>query len=208
MLYRRSSPNPPTLLLRIVASAGASAIVGTAACSGTDPVMGSVASVADSGDEPVAYVTGSLAMPPPDADASGGPCNGGPCGTVAMPPPDADAGSGPCNGGPCGTVAMPPSDADAGSGPCNGGPCGTVAMPPSEDAGAPDGHAFYGTMAMPPEDAGRADASHCCIGVVVGVTRIPDGGIGGGIMPHPGDAGTRPCDGLPCGLIIHPDGGA
>jgi hypothetical protein len=192
MIYRKSSPNPPTLLLRIVATAGASALLGTAACSGTDPVMGSVVSVADSGDEFSETVSGIAPAPPQTHEDAGtpvasGPCDGGPCGTVAMPP---DAGTGPCNGAGCGNPVIP----DAGIRPCNGGPCGTVVMPP-EDAGMPDGHVGVGSQPRPPVDSGTPDGSHCCIGVV-------------GILPIPHDAGPRePCNGLPCGVIIHPDGG-
>ena len=206
MLYRKSSPNPPTLLLRIVASAGASAILGTAACSGTDPVMGSVASIPDSGHEQPNVGQGG--QPPGSADSGTpgtGPCGGGPCGTVAMPPAG-DASVAPCNGGPCGTVVMPPAD-DAGKGPCNGGPCGTVVMPPADDAGklgggggpddagkGPCNGGPCGTVVMPPaDDAGLADSGkHFPIGVVIGVTPFPD------------DAG-RPCH--PCGVVIRPDGG-
>ena len=198
MIYRKSSPNPPTFLLRIVASAGASALLGTAACSGTDPVMGSVASVADSGDErPVEGVAGLA--PNPQGGQGGDDATAPPvgqclgiCGSATISP-DADAG-GPCNGGPCGAVAMPP---DAGSGkPCNGGPCGTIVMPPPDDAG----QIITGSLPAPPDDAGKPDASHRPIGVVP----IPDSGVVG-IIIRP-DAGVHgPCK--PCGVLILPDGG-
>ena len=144
MLYRKSSPNPPRFLLRIVATAGASALLTAAAC------------VGDTG--------GSTGNPNPDAEAPGiPPCGaGGVCGVVPLPTSDSgfvgggslpaptDAGlearTGPCGGGPCGVVAMPQdageasivgdgtmpsadSGADAHGGPCNGGPCGVIIHP-------------------------------------------------------------------------------
>jgi hypothetical protein len=141
MLYRKSSPNPPRFLLRIVATAGASALLSVAACGG------------DTG--------GSTGNPNPDAETTG-PCGAGPCGVVPLPtgdsgwvgggslPAPTDAGpearTGPCGGGPCGVVVMPhdageasivgggtmvslDSGGDAHGGPCNGGPCGVIIHP-------------------------------------------------------------------------------
>ena len=144
MLYRKSPPTPCTLLLRIVHTAGAGALLGATAC-GSSSALGSA---------PV----------PPSSDDSGvdaaGPCGGGPCGIMVMPHDAGDTGTdgagepderldgndaGPCGGGFCGTVAMPDaSNASSGDGggdassdsatdahgPCN--PCGLILNP---DAG-------------------------------------------------------------------------
>jgi hypothetical protein len=90
MLYRKSSPNPPTLLLRIVATAGAGALLGAAACRSSAP--------------------GSVPIVPSDSGSEAqGPCGGGgPCGTVVMPP---DSGNEATVGG--GVVVSPDSGADA-----------------------------------------------------------------------------------------------
>jgi hypothetical protein len=214
MLYRKSSPNPPTLLLRIVTSAGASAILGTAACSGTDPVMGSVASIPDSG-EPQQSVGQA---PPTSSDGSANSGTPGPVdppgavtGIVVMPPAG-DAGEQGGGGGTddaaqpdghgfFGSVINPPDDA----GLTDSGvhfPIGVVVgvTPFPDDAGKPDGHGFLGSVINPPDDAGLADAGRPFpIGVVIGVTPFPeDGG------PHTHDAGN-PCH--PCGVVIRPDGG-
>jgi hypothetical protein len=150
MLYRKSSPHPPTFLLRIVATAGAGALLGATACGGSS-TMGSIA-IADSGSGNDA---GNGGVPPR-------PCGGGICGSAVMPPDSGEVGfidsdtaypdswvdsPGPCNGGPCGSVVMPvdageasvmgimvglvpnqDAEADA-HGPCGGGPCGIVIHP-------------------------------------------------------------------------------
>jgi hypothetical protein len=234
MLYRKSSPTPPTLLLRIVVTAGASALLGTAACSGVSDVPPGAQQFDGSGNIP----SPDLGL---DASTPGNPgqCNGAPCAggstpqsghdaaapTVVPPPAQVeDAGKGPCSGGPCGSIVMPPPE-DAGKAPCNGGPCGSVVMPPPEDASVPDGHALLGSMVMPPYDAGPPDgagppddagspdaAHHCCMGVV-GVVPLPGDAGSGDAGDDGGDNRTHDggvhgfCNGLPCGLIIHPDGG-
>jgi hypothetical protein len=119
MLYRKSSPKPPTLLLRIVATAGASALLGVSACS---DVMGVVPDA------------GGVV---PDAGEAGNPspCGGGPCGSVVMPPDGGEAG---VVGG--GIVVSPDAGADA-QGPCGGHVCGVLVMPPDagDDGTAPSG---------------------------------------------------------------------
>jgi hypothetical protein len=104
MLYRKSSPYPPRLLLRIVAAAGTGALVG--ACSSS------------SGGEPQVY--GSVINPYNEAGDEM-PVGGGSVshGLVGMPPDasndhDADAAL-PCGIGVCGSIAQPAADAGDGS---------------------------------------------------------------------------------------------
>jgi hypothetical protein len=69
---------------------------------------------------------------------------------------------------------------------------------------------------MPTPDAGVApDSGHvgCGNGGVCGVVMLADGGeastVGGGVVVSP-DSGTDahgPCNGGPCGVIIHPEAG-
>jgi len=144
MLYRKSSPSPPRLLLRIVATAGAGALVGGAACSSSEPTgpcgggpCGTVVLVPDSGldastpeaqsadaaaEAEAGYLTGVV----PDGP---GPSVDGPSGSV--PAYDAGDSGEPEAGTVVGLVRKP--DAEAESGPCGGGPCGSVVMP--HDAG-------------------------------------------------------------------------
>ncbi len=88
MLYRKAAPGPPRLLLRIVATAGAGALLGVAACSssstsGSSPLVPS-ADAADNGDlDATPILTGLL---PNHPDATLLPCGaGGPCGAIALP---------------------------------------------------------------------------------------------------------------------------
>jgi hypothetical protein len=104
MHYRKSSPNPPRLLLRIVAAAGAGAVV--SACS-----SGS----GQGGDQ--YHGVGSAPAVPSDGGGEGG-CNGfSECGGgSAYVPPSMDAGADgdaelPCGTGVCGSIVSPPSDA-------------------------------------------------------------------------------------------------
>jgi hypothetical protein len=99
MLYRKAAPNPPRLLLRIAATAGAGALLGAVACSSTS--SGSVAAPpTDSGDQG-------------DVDMSGSSSSGGsgsmPIVTGVLPSPHPDAAG--CGGGPCGVMVRPPDDA-------------------------------------------------------------------------------------------------
>jgi hypothetical protein len=138
MLYRKSSPNPPRLLLRIVATAGAGALVGAAACSSSEPSgpcgggpCGTVVLVPDSGLDagtPDAQSADATA----EAEAGQGPGGGGPSGSVAAPPDAGDGGESEA-GTVVGGGLFPKPDAEAESGPCGGGPCGVIIMP--HDAG-------------------------------------------------------------------------
>jgi hypothetical protein len=226
MLYRKSSQNPPTLLLRIVATAGATAVL--AACGGeafsnpdadaggteqTGPCgggpCGSVAMPSDSGD--VGHVVTGLVANPPDAGGSPGPCNGRPCGVVVMPTDAGEAAAphGPCNGGPCGVVVMPTDagEASAPHGPCNGGPCGVVVMPTDAgDASAPYGPCNGGPcgVVVMPTDAGDASAPHGpCNGGPCGVVVMPTDAEPLDAGPHAG--GCPP--GFPGICVMLPDAG-
>ncbi|HTB73970.1 MAG TPA: hypothetical protein VK762_12035 [Polyangiaceae bacterium] len=108
MLYRKAPPSPPRLLLRIVATAGTSALVGAVACSSTS--SGSIAIMpSDDASDASNAVMGFGAYPCYE-DASA-------CGDAAGLITNPDDG-GPCNGGPCGAVIMPGDDAgDAGEPP-------------------------------------------------------------------------------------------
>ena len=92
MLYRKAPPTPPRLLLRIVATAGAGALLGMTACSSSSSNGVGPSPPTDAADEaefdasPI--VTGLVANPP-DATLA---CGGGPCGSVALPPDGGDAG--------------------------------------------------------------------------------------------------------------------
>jgi hypothetical protein len=104
MLYRRSSPTPPRLLLRIVATAGTGTLFAVAACS-------------SSGAEGLGPGTPSDASDTSDIDGSFG-CGNNPCGSSKLPDDASDTDASPdatmlaCGGGVCGTVALP----DAGDG--------------------------------------------------------------------------------------------
>src|SRR5579859_5373441 len=73
MLYRKSSPQPARLLLRIVSTSGAGALLGLAACGGAD-------------------LTGGAPIPPQPDASDESPVGGGVVGVVAMPEAGADAG--------------------------------------------------------------------------------------------------------------------
>jgi len=96
MIYRKAPLQPPRLLLRIVAGAGAGVLLGTTACGSNETghqVNGVVAMPDDAGSDAqeAVVVTGLSPAPPSDAgeDASavvgGGvsPCH--PCGSVVLP---------------------------------------------------------------------------------------------------------------------------
>jgi hypothetical protein len=95
MLYRKAAPNPPRLLLRIAATAGAGALLGAAACSSVGEPHGLVP-----------MPNGLVANPPTDA-ADQGDSTGTPITTGVLPNPN----PGPCGGGPCGVMVRPPDDA-------------------------------------------------------------------------------------------------
>jgi hypothetical protein len=106
MIYRKQPAQPPTLLLRIVSTAGAGVLLGTAACS------------SDATSFP------GIVTNPQDAQAEAQTVGGGITGIVISP----DSGSTPEAASD--VAAQPPGD-DAGTAPCH--PCGAVAIP--EDAG-------------------------------------------------------------------------
>ena len=98
MLYRKASPTPPRLLLRIVATAGAGALLGMTACSSSSSNGVGPNPPTDAADEGVNLgVDGGVAdldafmglVAYPDATLA---CGGGPCGSVALPPDGGDAG--------------------------------------------------------------------------------------------------------------------
>jgi hypothetical protein len=92
MLYRKAPPTPPRLLLRIVATAGAGALLGMAACasSSSNGVVPSPPSdAADEAELDATPIVTGLVANPPDATL---PCGGGPCGSVAFPADGGDAG--------------------------------------------------------------------------------------------------------------------
>ena len=123
-LYRKSPPTPPKLLLRIVATAGASALLGVAACSDSTSGFHGVGVVdatppPDSGDDSTVGVgvVGSVAYLPDAGHDTGLPCGTGVCGVVAMPHDAGEAGTDsglPCGIGFCGTVVMPHDAGEAG----------------------------------------------------------------------------------------------
>ncbi len=89
MLYRKASPTPPRLLLRIVATAGAGALLGMAACSSSSSNGVGPSPPTDAADEAEFDASSGSVTNPPDATL---PCGGGPCGSVALPPDGGDAG--------------------------------------------------------------------------------------------------------------------
>jgi hypothetical protein len=119
MLYRKAPPAPPRLLLRIVATAGAGALLGFTGCSSSS------GSPVDSGSV-VGPEAGLMANVPSDASDDSAPTvNSSSGGIIVMPdddasPADAEAGldgsspdafdgsgdaTGPCH--PCGVVVRP-----------------------------------------------------------------------------------------------------
>jgi hypothetical protein len=141
MLYRKSPPTAPRLLLRIVATAGAGALLAMTGCSSSSSEGSATTPPSDaSADDAVTpvcgsgLVCGSLAAPPPDGgdseDAGAtGPCGGHVCGTIALPQDagdlDAADGHAPVTGGDTGA----PTDAsDDATGPCHP-VCGIIVAP-------------------------------------------------------------------------------
>jgi hypothetical protein len=106
MLYRKAPPTPPRLLLRIVATVGAGALLGMAGCASSSSNGVGPNPPTDAADEALNLgVDGGGA----DLDVFMGlvgdatlPCGGGPCGSVALPPDGGDAGG-----------LLPDADADA-----------------------------------------------------------------------------------------------
>jgi hypothetical protein len=173
MLYRRTPRNPPTLLLRIVASAGAGTLIGMASCGGeTSTANGSIALPTtspsntpgdDSGPPPVVGVGGVILM-----------CGNDPA--LCPPPEDASepVGVAPCS--PCGVVV----GLVGGGAPDSSGsfPDASVAdvevhgvVPLPEDAGYDAHHVPIGVVIEPP-DADKTTCPPLC-GVVVGLSPNP-----------------------------------
>ncbi|MDP9151642.1 MAG: hypothetical protein M3O36_17105 [Myxococcota bacterium] len=160
MLYRKSLGRPPTLLLRIVATAGSGVLLGgLAACSSSDSM-------------------GSVVVPMPDqmtGAGEAGACGGGACGVVPIPVdagtvrPDADAasenfaeeaGDGPR---PCavhGICIMPAADSggagDAADASVDDGSLVGPDGPEGPDARLPCGTGVCGVVIFP-QDAGGHD---------------------------------------------------
>jgi hypothetical protein len=120
MLYRKTAPTPPRLLLRIVATVGAGALLGVAACSSSTS-SGSVPSAPTDAADEADFVdsAGSIANPFLDATL---PCGGGPCGSVAHLPDAGDGGDLPPDASDTGVDA--PDDVTH----C-GGVCGVIVRP-------------------------------------------------------------------------------
>jgi hypothetical protein len=115
MLYRKLPPAPPTLLLRIVATAsGVTGVLGAIACgssfSGSVPLPPSLDASHDAAEPCIGCDAGIILMPDAGDDAPG-PCGGYFCGLIAR----ADAGDaaddrepGACGeAGVCGAIVMP-----------------------------------------------------------------------------------------------------
>ena len=150
MHYRRSSPNPPRLLLRIVAAAGAGAVVG-ACSSGSGPgshPLGLADSAPDAGDNccPGAVDTGASDIPDASADTDAElHCGIGVCGSIVEP--DADGVPGDGGGNDCGSCFVggglfdtggsyvPDGGTDADAALCGVGVCGIVIEPDAAEAG-------------------------------------------------------------------------
>ena len=149
MHYRRSSPNPPRLLLRIVAAAGAGAVVG-ACSSGSGPgshPLGLADSAPDAGDNccPGAVDTGASDIPDASADTDAElHCGIGVCGSIVEP--DADGVPGDGGGNDCGSCFVggglfdtggsyvPDGGTDADAALCGVGVCGIVIAPDAAEA--------------------------------------------------------------------------
>jgi hypothetical protein len=126
MLYRKTPPSPPRLLLRIVATAGAGVLLGAAACSSSSQATSSMPTGPEGGDdaesEASTIVTGVLPSYP-DATA----CGGHPCGSIVMPPGDAGEVSDHDQPGDADDLATDATD--AGNIAHCGGVCGVIVHP-------------------------------------------------------------------------------
>jgi hypothetical protein len=142
MIYRKAAPNPPRLLLRIVASAGAGALLGVAACGPSD-APGSIVSVPHASDAATdaevdgdqfaaGFCCGSVVGAPPGISPDGG---------ILSYPADGGILSYPADAGDAGDSSDAPGDAeslgDTGAGSSDatddvthcGGFCGVVVHP-------------------------------------------------------------------------------
>jgi hypothetical protein len=131
MIYRKQSPTPPRLLLRIVGTAGAGTLLSVAACGSNPPpdvFMGSVPNGDTSNDGGVDSASfigeGSVANPP---------------GSVACPPDGSDV------------VGCPGTFPDASDDATDHGITGSVACPP--DASGIQGCPVVAGLVVSPSDA-------------------------------------------------------
>jgi hypothetical protein len=140
MLYRKAPPNPPRLLLRIVATAGAGALLAMTGCSSSSSEGSATITPSDaSADDAMmlacgaGLVCGSLAAPPPDGGDSGdagatGPCGGHVCGSIALPQDAGDLDAADGHVADAGGDSEAPTDAsEDATGFCH--PCGVVVAP-------------------------------------------------------------------------------
>jgi hypothetical protein len=156
MLYRRTPRNPPTLLLRIVASAGAGTLIGMASCGGeTSTANGSIGLPATEALDAQGDDSGSIAVG--SITTGSMPCMGI-CGVVVVGSlPYTDDGEAPDSG-----VSYP--DASVADVEVHG------VVPLPEDAGY-DAHRPIGVIVEPP-DGSRITCPPLC-GVVIGLGPNP-----------------------------------
>jgi hypothetical protein len=163
MLYRRTPSHPPTLLLRIVATAGASTLLGIASCGGeTSTVNGLITLPANETPDAQAGDSGPTLVGAIDMSDSGAPVSdpGLPCGVcgliVSVPE---------IEGGPVGLVDASVADGEV---------LGIVALP--EDAGPDAHHVIIGVVVEPPDaghDSGSTLSCPPLCGIVIGVVPNP-----------------------------------
>jgi hypothetical protein len=168
MLYRRTPRNPPTLLLRIVASAGAGTLIGMASCGGeTTTANGSIALPPSASSDPQFGNDDSGAPPTiPMVTGSIGGCQG--ICTGLLPEDDGGpVGVVPCDGF-CGQFDAEPFDGSADT------PDASVAdvefvgsVPVSVDAGY-DAHHPIGVVVEPPDSGSTITCPPLC-GIVIGL---------------------------------------
>jgi hypothetical protein len=140
MIYRKSSPTPPRLLLRIVATAGAGTLLAVAACSSRGAEGLSPDAPTDASDTDGASSFGG-SMVNPDAALNcgdeGSACYGG-GGIFIFPPDGGDAGDGDAamspdadadvlDGSPVDAAEASADATSDAAGPCH--PCGVVVRP-------------------------------------------------------------------------------
>ena len=141
MLYRKSPPTAPRLLLRIVATAGTGALLAMTACGSSSSSEGSAAITPSDGSADDAassmcadHVCGFVAMPPDDGGDAGdaratGPCGGHLCGTIALPQDASDLDGADGHVADAGGDSEAPTDAsEDATGPCHP-VCGVIVAP-------------------------------------------------------------------------------
>jgi len=172
MIYRKAPPQPTRLLLRIVAGAGAGALLGASACGGDDSNhhVNGVVVMPSSGDDSNHHVNGLVVMPSSGSTVGGGVITGVTTGVPSGGSPDAgkDAEK-PVSPAPPDDSGAEAATVGGGVSPCH--PCGVVIMP---------------------HDAGADATSH-----PIGVVPFNDGGFPGimimpvGVLPAPDDSGRE-----------------